>query len=130
MKSSEFPTGDRTKMTLNTQKQLLADRLREVARINRCEIKSGWTQTKNHLGHNILMNRPEAKQAYLIEEIKLVNDHEKIIGQSDGLKYVLYKVDQIAEGDTLVLILGETGTGKELVARAIHGARAGAKIGL
>jgi len=63
----------------------------------------------------------EAERAYLIEEIKLENNHEKIIGQIAGLKYVLYKVEQIAGNDTIVLVLGETGTGKELVARAIHG---------
>jgi transcriptional regulator with GAF, ATPase, and Fis domain len=62
----------------------------------------------------------EAERAYLEEEIKLENNHEKIVGQSDGLKYVLYKVEQIASSDTTVLILGETGTGKELIARAIH----------
>jgi chemotaxis protein methyltransferase CheR len=48
-------------------------------------------------------------------------NYENIIGRSDGLNYVLYKVEQIAPSDTTVLILGETGTGKELVARAIHG---------
>jgi len=48
-------------------------------------------------------------------------NYENIVGQSDGLNYVLYKVEQIAPGDTTVLVLGETGTGKELVARAIHG---------
>ena len=63
----------------------------------------------------------EAEKAYLQEEIKLENNQENIIGQSDGLKYVLYKVEQIAGSDTTVLVLGETGTGKELVARAIHG---------
>jgi chemotaxis protein methyltransferase CheR len=63
----------------------------------------------------------EAEKAYLQEEIKMENNHEKIIGQSDALKHVLYKVGQIANSNTSVLILGETGTGKELVARAIHG---------
>lgn len=43
-----------------------------------------------------------------------------VIGQSDGLKYVLYRVEQVAPVDTTVLILGETGTGKELIAGAIH----------
>ncbi|MGD8520911.1 MAG: sigma 54-interacting transcriptional regulator, partial [Desulfobacterales bacterium] len=52
---------------------------------------------------------------------KLEYNYENIIGRSDGLNYVLYKVEQIAPSDTTVLILGETGTGKELVARAIHG---------
>jgi PAS domain S-box-containing protein len=62
----------------------------------------------------------EIERGYLQEEIKLLYNHENIIGQSDGLKYVLYKVEQIAATDTNVLVLGETGTGKELVVRAIH----------
>ena len=68
-----------------------------------------------------LKDQLEAERAYLQEEIKLEYNHENIIGHSDALKYVLYKVEQIADSDTNVLILGETGTGKELVARAIHG---------
>jgi PAS domain S-box-containing protein len=67
-----------------------------------------------------LKNRLEAERAYLQEEIKLEYNHENIIGQSDALNYVLYKVEQIAPTDTTVLVLGETGTGKELVARALH----------
>ena len=59
---------------------------------------------------------------YLKEEIKLDHGFDQIIGQSDALKYVLFKVNQIAPTDTTVLILGETGTGKELIARAIHDA--------
>jgi len=68
-----------------------------------------------------LKEKLEVERAYLQEEIKLEYNYENIIGQSDGLKYVLYKVEQIAPNDTTVLVLGETGTGKELVARAIHG---------
>jgi transcriptional regulator with GAF, ATPase, and Fis domain len=45
---------------------------------------------------------------------------ENIIGQSDGLKYVLYRAQQVAPANTTILILGETGTGKELIAVAIH----------
>ncbi len=67
-----------------------------------------------------LKEQLESERAYLREEIKLENNDEKIIGQSDALKYVLYKIGQIASSDTTVLILGETGTGKELVARALH----------
>jgi transcriptional regulator with GAF, ATPase, and Fis domain len=68
-----------------------------------------------------LKDQLEAERAYLQEEIKLEYNHENIIGQSDGINYVLYKVEQIARSNTIVLVLGETGTGKELVARAIHG---------
>ncbi len=63
----------------------------------------------------------EVERAYLQEEINLAYNYENIIGQSDEINYVLYKVEQIAASDTTVLVLGETGTGKELVARAIHG---------
>jgi chemotaxis protein methyltransferase CheR len=68
-----------------------------------------------------LKDQLEAERAYLQEEIKLKYNHENIIGQSDGINYVLYKVEQIARSNTIVLVLGETGTGKELIARAIHG---------
>ncbi len=68
-----------------------------------------------------LKDQLEAERAYLQEEIKLEYNHENMIGQSDGINYVFYKVEQIARSDTTVLVLGETGTGKELVARAVHG---------
>ena len=68
-----------------------------------------------------LKDQLEAERAYLQEEIKLEFNHENIIGRSNEIKYVFYKVEQIAAADTNVLVLGETGTGKELVARAIHG---------
>jgi len=67
-----------------------------------------------------LKDKLEVERAYLQEEIKSQYNHENIIGQSDALNYIFYKVEQIAPSDTTVLVLGETGTGKELVARAIH----------
>ena len=68
-----------------------------------------------------LKDQLEAERACLQEEIKLEFNYENIIGCSDEIKYVFYKIEQIAHTDTNVLVLGETGTGKELVARAIHG---------
>jgi transcriptional regulator with GAF, ATPase, and Fis domain len=62
----------------------------------------------------------EKNQAHSPDKIKLANSYDYIIGQSDGLRRVLHKVEQIAGSKTTVLILGETGTGKELVSRAIH----------
>jgi PAS domain S-box-containing protein len=57
---------------------------------------------------------------YLREEIKLEKEHEEFIGQSHAIKSVLAKAEQVAGTDSTVLILGETGTGKELLAHTIH----------
>jgi len=67
-----------------------------------------------------LKDKLEEERAYLQEEIKLEYNHENIIGKSDEINYVFHMIEQIANTDTNVLVLGETGTGKELVARAIH----------
>jgi formate hydrogenlyase transcriptional activator len=67
-----------------------------------------------------MKDRLEAENIYFRHEIKMKNKYENIIGQSDGLKYVLYKAEQVAPMNTTVLIQGETGTGKELIAAAIH----------
>jgi formate hydrogenlyase transcriptional activator len=67
-----------------------------------------------------LKNQLQAENIYLQEEIRLAHNVDEIVGQSDEIKYVLYKIEQVAQTDSTVIILGETGTGKELVARAIH----------
>ncbi len=67
-----------------------------------------------------LQKQLEAESVYLQDEIKLEHNFENIIGQSEALKYVLHRIEQVAPLDSTVLILGETGTGKELMARALH----------
>jgi len=67
-------------------------------------------------------NRLQQQNAYLQEEIKSVHNFEEIIGQSSTLSAVLENTRLVAPTDTSVLITGETGTGKELIARAIHSA--------
>ena len=67
-----------------------------------------------------LKERLQAESDYLQEEIKDIGRYEEIVGQSGALKRVLRQVKQVAGTDSLVLITGETGTGKELIARAIH----------
>jgi len=64
--------------------------------------------------------RLEAQNTYLIEEIRETHNFEEIVGQSRALAEVIEKVKLVATTDSSVLILGETGTGKELVARAVH----------
>ena len=69
-----------------------------------------------------LKSQLEAENIYLQQELQLDEQSGEIVGQSDAIKYVLFKITQVAPTDTTVLIMGETGTGKELVARALHGA--------
>ena len=64
--------------------------------------------------------RLEAQNVYLQEEIKGTHNFEELIGGSTSLNKVLKNVERVAPTDSTVLITGETGTGKELIARAIH----------
>lgn len=67
-----------------------------------------------------LKNRLDAENAYLQEEIRQQHNFEEIVGSSPALLGVLRQVELVAPTDATVLILGETGTGKELIARAVH----------
>jgi predicted ATPase/transcriptional regulator with GAF, ATPase, and Fis domain len=67
-----------------------------------------------------LKDRLHAENAYLQEEIRTQHNFEEIVGQSPALLEALRKVEQVAATESTVLVLGETGAGKELFARAIH----------
>ena len=67
-----------------------------------------------------LKDRLQTENIYLQEQINHEHGFEEIVGRSDVLRRVLGAVEQVAPVDTTVLISGETGTGKELLARAIH----------
>ena len=67
-----------------------------------------------------LQNKLEAENVYLQEEIRKEHNFEEIVGNSRGIVEVLRRVETVAPTDSTVLILGETGCGKELIARAIH----------
>jgi formate hydrogenlyase transcriptional activator len=67
-----------------------------------------------------LTDKLKKEKLYLQDEIRSVLNFEEIVGESAPLKHVLAQVNTVAPLDATVLILGETGTGKELIARAIH----------
>ncbi len=67
-----------------------------------------------------LKDKLAQEKLYLEEEIRGEMDFEGIVGQSSALRHVLNLVETVAPSDSTVLLLGETGTGKELIARAIH----------
>ena len=111
-----------------TEREYYKRHLEDIVEQRTTELKIAKEEALNskHLAENALAeikqltDQLEAERAYLQEEIKLEFNHENIVGRSNEIKYVFYKVEQIAATDTNVLVLGETGTGKELVARAIH----------
>jgi len=112
-----------------TEREYYKRHLEEIVKNRTVELRSAReaAEESRHIAETALeeikklQEQLEAERAYLQEEIKLEFNHDNIIGQSDEIKYIFYKVEQIAPTDTNVLILGETGTGKELAARAIHG---------
>ena len=92
---------------------------------SRPDPKAGYTRTMFiDITERVLMEqekaRLEAQNSYLQEEIRSEHNFGEIVGSSPALLEVLRQVDPIARIDSTVLILGETGTGKELIARAIH----------
>jgi formate hydrogenlyase transcriptional activator len=78
------------------------------------ELKNSYAEIKQ------LKEKLEAESNYLQAEIKDIGRFHEIVGQSKAIKEVLMKVEQVAGTDSVVLITGETGTGKELIARALH----------
>ena len=67
-----------------------------------------------------LKDKLAKEKLYLEEEIRTDHDFEEIVGENAGLRRVLKQVETVAPTDSTVLICGETGTGKELIARALH----------
>jgi len=67
-----------------------------------------------------LKNKLAQEKLYLEDEIRTEFNFDEIIGQSPALRQVLQMVETVANSDSTVLLLGETGTGKELIARAVH----------
>jgi formate hydrogenlyase transcriptional activator len=93
-----------------------AELLQEVAN----QVALAIANMKSYEEIAALKARLEKENVYLQEEIRTEHNFEEIVGSSPALLELLRKVDQVAPTDSSVLIYGETGTGKELIARAIH----------
>ncbi len=104
-----------------TEREYYRRHLEELVENRTAELRKAREEAETALFEiKELQGQLETERAYLQEEIKLEYNHENMIGRSNEINYVFYKIEQIAGTDTNVLVLGETGTGKELVARAIH----------
>jgi formate hydrogenlyase transcriptional activator len=83
-------------------------------------VHSIWVDITDRVRAEAERSRLHQQNLYLQEELKSVHNFEEIVGRSPALMAVLDKVGRVAPTDATVLISGETGTGKELIARAIH----------
>jgi len=89
--------------------------------INTRKLKETEIRLMSHIDETkTLKDQLKAENIYLREEIKSAHDFEDIIGESEPLMHAFYRVKQVSSMDTTVLLEGETGTGKELFAMAIH----------
>src|SRR4030043_2398622 len=100
-----------------TERKLIAEALKK----SHSELEQQAVELRTALSEiKTLKDQLEAENIYFRREVKMKHQLDHILGQSDGLKYVLYRAEQVAPMNTTVLILGETGTGKDLIAAAIH----------
>jgi formate hydrogenlyase transcriptional activator len=102
----------RTKELVEANQELL----REVA--ERRQAEESLRKAINEV--ESLKKRLFEENLYLREEVNIASSHKDIVGNSEAIKTVFKQIEQVAPTDSRVLIQGETGTGKELIAHAIH----------
>jgi len=108
----ELHVQERTKDLVEANQQLL----REIEERKKAEesLREALKEVKQ------LKNQLREENFYLREEINLIHSHKDIVGNSEAIRTVLKQIEQVAPTASTVLIQGETGTGKELLAQAIH----------
>lgn len=103
------------------KRKLIADALKKAHAETERQVEERTAELRTALSEiKTLKDQLEAENVYFRQDVETKHQFDKIVGQSDGLKYVLYRAEKVSASNTTVLILGETGTGKELVAAAIH----------
>ena len=104
-----------------TERKLMAEELQHAHSELEQQVEARTVELRTALSDiKEMKEQLEVENIYFRQQIEVKHRLDHIIGQSDGLKYVLYRAEQVAPTNTTVLILGETGTGKELIAGAIH----------
>ncbi|MGD9202568.1 MAG: sigma 54-interacting transcriptional regulator [Chitinispirillia bacterium] len=91
---------------------------RKLAELGKDRMEKALKESFNEI--KVLKDRLQEENIYLRDEIRTTHNFDEIIGQSDAFRKVLENIEMVASTDASVLILGETGTGKELVARTVH----------
>ena len=111
---------DDREMTLTPQQVLILKTFAVRAAVELERKRAEEALRKSYAELERLKNKLQAEQIYLQEEIQSSANFEEMIGGSPGMQRVFANIDRVAKTDSTVLINGETGTGKELVARAIQ----------